>query len=336
MLSGQDGVACPGRLDHTRLHFKSRRGSGRCRQALRLPGEPKPGPQAPCGQLPLPGDPGQAGRRAVPPPRLTVPAAARVRASPRPRADCAYPQLYFGRRPLAGADGARRVRSGWTPPSGRVTQSPGVLSGRVVPRALNLGANGAASVRRPRSDQFPPGRQPWLEPVTPGPVAGREGAAARPLPDYETTPTSERGTTPASGWAGRGLRARPSRRSSARLSVRPSVRPSVHPSTPWSVLRAAAAGAGWAGVVLRLARLPLASAWAWVSPTAPPGAVGRGPGGAGATMPRPAPLGRPPGLAVSLRNSPTACVSCCPGSGAGRTERQPVTGQADPSGALWQ
>ncbi|XP_061277000.1 major facilitator superfamily domain-containing protein 10 isoform X2 [Bos javanicus] len=53
-------------------------------------------------------------------------------------------------------------------------------------------------------------------------------------------------------------------------------------------------------------------------------------------MPRPAPLGRPPGLAVSLRNSPTACVSCCPGSGAGRTERQPVTGQADPSGALWQ
>lgn len=83
MLSGQDGVACPGRLDHTRLHFKSRRGSGRCRQALRLPGEPKPGPQAPCGQLPLPGDPRQAGRRAVPPPRLTVPAAARVRASPR-------------------------------------------------------------------------------------------------------------------------------------------------------------------------------------------------------------------------------------------------------------
>lgn len=242
MLSGQDGVACPGRLDHTRLHFKSRRGSGRCRQALRLPGEPKPGPQAPCGQLPLPGDPGQAGRRAVPPPRLTVPAAARVRASPRPRADCAYPQLYFGRRPLAGADGARRVRSGWTPPSGRVTQSPGVLSGRVVPRALNLGANGAASVRRPRSDQFPPGRQPWLEPVTPGPVAGRGGAAARPLPDYETTPTSERGTTPASGWAGRGLRARPSRRSSARLSVRPSVCPSVHP------LVCAARGRGRGGV----------------------------------------------------------------------------------------
>lgn len=144
MLSGQEGVACSGRLDHRRLHFKSRRGSGRCRQALRLSGEPKPGPQAPCGQLPLPGDPGQAGRRAVLPPRPTIPAAA--------RADSVYPQLYFGRRPLAGADGARRVRSGWTPPSGRVTQSPGVLSGRVVPRAQNLGANGAASVRGPRLD----------------------------------------------------------------------------------------------------------------------------------------------------------------------------------------
>lgn len=89
MSSSQEGVACPGRLDHRRLHFKSRTGSGRCRQALRLLGEPKPGPQAPCGQLPLPGDPGQAGRRTVPPPRPTVPAAARVRASPRPRADSA-------------------------------------------------------------------------------------------------------------------------------------------------------------------------------------------------------------------------------------------------------
>lgn len=113
-------------------------------------------------------------------------------------------------------------------------------------------------------------------------MPGRGVAAARPLPDYETTPTSERGTTLASGWAGRGLRTRPSRRSSARASVRPSVCPSVSPSIPWSVLRAAgaagAAGAGRAGVVLRLAKLPLAPAWAWASPTAPPGTVGAGAG----------------------------------------------------------
>ena len=301
MLSGQDGVACPGRLDHTRLHFKSRRGSGRCRQALRLPGEPKPGPQAPCGQLPLPGDPGQAGRRAVPPPRLTVPAAARVRASPRPRADCAYPQLYFGRRPLAGADGARRVRSGWTPPSGRVTQSPGVLSGRVVPRALNLGANGAASVRRPRSDQFPPGRQPWLEPVTPGPVAGRGGAAARPLPDYETTPTSERGTTPASGWAGRGLRARPSRRSSARLSVRPSVRLSIRPP-PGLCCARPRQGRGGRGSFSGSPGCPLL-------PPGPgfPRPLLPGPWGGGREVPGPRCPARPP--SVGLPGWPFLCVT---------------------------
>ncbi|XDA77813.1 hypothetical protein R6Z07M_007903 [Ovis aries] len=71
--------------------------------------------------------------------------------------------------------------------------------------------------------------RPGTELVRPGPVPGRGVAAARPLPDYETTPTSERGPTLASGWAGRGLRTRPCRRSS-RLSVRPSVHPSPDPS----------------------------------------------------------------------------------------------------------
>lgn len=162
MSSGQEGVACPGRLDHRRLHFKRRRGSGRCRKALRLPAEPTPGPQAPCGQLPLPGDLGQAGRRTFPPTRPTVPAAAGVRASRRPRADSAYSQLYFGCKPPAGADNTRRVRSGWTPPSGRGVQNPGVLSRRVVLRAQNLGAN--------RLNWFRPGRRPRTEPGKPGPA----------------------------------------------------------------------------------------------------------------------------------------------------------------------
>lgn len=134
MSSSQEGVACPGRLDHRRLHFKSRTGSGRCRQALRLLGEAKPGPQAPCGQLPLPGDPGQAGRRTIPPPRPTVPAEARVRASSRPRADSAAvisdAGLWPGRtaRGGSGQDGPR-------PPDGS-------------PKALGSSAGGSSLGRR--------------------------------------------------------------------------------------------------------------------------------------------------------------------------------------------
>ena len=154
----------------------------------------------------------------------------------------------------------------------------------------------------------------------PSPMAGKGGAGVRPLPQGEATPTSERGNTPASGWVGRGLRARPSRPSSARLSIHPS----VHPSIPSSRLRAAAAGAGRgeAGGGLSPARQ-----------AAPCSRLGlgfpdRSARGRGAGTGRCQDHDAPPGpRSVGLQSwpflcvtPPTVCVSCCPGSG-GRPHR---------------
>lgn len=316
MSSGQEGVACPGRLDHRHLHFKRRRGSRRCRQALRLPAVPTPGPQAPCGQLPLPGDLGQAGRRTVPPPRPTVPTAARVRASPRPRADSAYSQLYFGPKPPAGAHRGSG-QDGPRPPDGASKTLGSAADGSSFGRRIWEQTFGLVPTRTPATDGAGEAR--------PGPVAGRGGAGVHPLPHGEATPTSERENTPASGWVGRGLRARPSRRSSSRLSVHPSIRPS--PGLCCARPLQVRGGARRAGVVLRLARLPLAPAWGRGAGTgrcrdhdAPPG-------------PRSVGLQSWPFLCVT---PPTVCVSCCPGSG-GRAHRATgVTGQAGPSGALLQ
>lgn len=185
----------------------------------------------------------------------------------------------------------KRVRSGWTPALRTERPKPWGPQQTGRPSGAESGSKpfGLVPTRTPATDGAGEAR--------PSTAAGKGGAGVHPLPHGEATPTSERGNTPASGWVGRGPRARPSRRSSSRLSVHPLV-------CAARGRRRCGAGRGGRGSFSGSPGCPLL----------PPGsefprALRLGPWGGDREVPGPrcparSPLGRPPELAVSLRNSP--------------------------------
>lgn len=249
MSSSQEGWPVLVGLDHRRLHFKSRTGSGG-RAGPPAAREPKPGPQAPCGQAlllppsrPSPVTPGRrdAGQsRLHAPPSPLRPECGRARV---PRADSA---AVFRTQALAGADGARSVPARRrTPPSGRVTQSPRVLSGR--PRAQNLGAMGCTC-------QAPPDRtcscqEAGPEPSLRGPAQCPEEGSRRPAHFRIMKPRPLPSGDPRWLRVGGAGSAHPPLPAvlCACLSVRPSVHPSVHPSPGLYCARRGRGRAGRAG-----------------------------------------------------------------------------------------